>query len=124
MTKKQKEFIAEAKIVSDEEKFSYDYKSLYVFNSGKMYNGFWGKGLVHYNQIIIIGITKDDERINITGNYQCDAYDITNRLELTPTRTDIPNKLGCICHYLLPSNCYFKLIHCLSDVHFEVFRNV
>jgi len=36
MTKNQKEFIEKAKIVNDEEKFSYLYKRLYIFNSGKM----------------------------------------------------------------------------------------
>lgn len=116
----QKELLENAKKVNYDEKFNYEYKSLYIINSEKAYNGFWGEN--SYNAIIILGLTNEGEYINITGDYQCDSYEIINLNELIPTRTDIPNDLNCIRHFVLSKKYFFKLNHCLSDVSFEVVK--
>lgn len=54
MTKKQKEFIAKAK-----PKTSEMFKGLYIADSGKAYDGFWGKN--GYNSMVIIGETTSGE---------------------------------------------------------------
>jgi len=117
MTDKQKEFIVKAKEVDYKEKFSYNYKSLYVFNSGKRYDD---EKWAEYNNIIIIGYTDTNEYINITDF--SDIYEIANLNELATVRTDIPRELGCIRHWIF-SGFHFKLIYCMSDCRFEVVRN-
>lgn len=119
MTDNQKKFIEEAKIVDKKEKFSYKYRDLYIIDSGKQYDGFWGKN--GFNYIIIIGRTENNEYINITEDYQCDIYEIHNSLSNCGIRADVPCDLkGCIHHFLLSRECYFKLITQMSEVQFRV----
>jgi hypothetical protein len=121
MTDNQKKFIEEAKIVSEKEKFNYKYRALYIIDSGKQYNGFWGKN--GFNYIIIIGRNENGEYINITEDYQCDVYEIQNSSEVLGIRTDISSDLkGCIHHFFFSRKDYFKLTSSLSEVRFKVER--
>lgn len=123
MTDKQKKFIEEAKIVDIKEKFNYKYRALYIFDSGKQYDGFWGKN--GFNYIIIIGRNENGEYINITEDYQCDVYEIISNSEKYGIRTDISSDLkGSIHHFLLSRECYFKLTSQMSEVRFIVEREV
>lgn len=121
MTKKEKKLIERAIILEDEkEMFNLNYKSIYIINSGKLYDGFWGKN--GYKSIIVLGLDEEKRLINISRNYQCDAFEIKTQYELGYPRFDIPKDDNCFRIFLLSSNFVFKLKHALSDITFEVVR--
>lgn len=121
MTGKEKKLIERAIILEDEkEMFNLNYRCIYIINSGKLYDGFWGKN--GYKSIIVLGLDEEKRLINISRNYQCDAFDIKTQYELVYPRFDIPKDDNCFRIFLLSSNFVFKLKHALSDISFEVVR--
>ena len=121
MTGKEKKLIERAIILEDEkEMFNLNYKSIYIINSGKLYDGFWGKN--GYKSIIVLGLDEEKRLINISRNYQCDAFDIKTQYELGYPRFDIPKDDNCFRIFLLAKEYVFKLTHALSDISFEVVR--
>ena len=121
MNSKKKKLIERAIILEDEkEMFNLNYKSIYIINSGKLYDGFWRKN--GYKSIIVLGLDEEERLINISRNYQCDAFDIKTQYELGYPRFDIPKDDNCFRIFLLAKEYVFKLKHALSDIIFEVVR--
>ena len=121
MTEKEKKLIERAIILEDEkEMFNLNYKSIYIINSGKLYDGFWGKN--GYKSIIVLGLDEEERLINISRNYQCDVFDIKTQYEFGYPRFDIPKDDNCFRIFLLERKYVFKLTHALSDISFEVVR--
>lgn len=119
MTSKEKNLIERAIILEDEnEMFNLKYRNIYIINTGKLYDGFWGKN--GYNSIIVLALDMDNRLINISRNYQCDAFDIKSQYEYANPRFDIPNDENCFRIFLLTNKHHFKLTHALSDISFEV----
>lgn len=120
MTEKEKKLI-ERSIILEDEMFDLKYRCIYIINSGKLYDGFWGKN--GYKSIIVLGLDEDERLINISRNYQCDAFDIKSHYEFGYPRFDIPKDDNCFRIFLLEREYVFKLKHALSDISFEVVRN-
>ena len=114
MTTKQKELIESAKPYEEGIEFS----CVYIINSGKNYNGFWGKN--DYRQIIVIGESSNKERYKIEGS-QYDVLEIENKHDY-PLKFDIPKDKDCIRVFTIPS---FKIIcsnHLASSLMLEVIK--
>lgn len=122
MTNKEKNLIEKAVILEDEnEMFNLNYKYIYIINSGKLYDGFWGKN--DYKSIIVLALDINDRLINISRNYQCDTFEIKTQYEFGYPRFDIPKDENCFRIFLQSKNYVFKLQNALSDISFEVINN-
>lgn len=79
MKQNQKQLIESAKVLENKMmKFS----SIYIINSEKEYNGFWGKN--DFRRIIVLGKDKENNELyNISGNYQVDDLKIENKYGLS-----------------------------------------
>ena len=101
MKKALKELIAKAKPYDESIK---DFEAFYLVDSGKKYNGFWGKSK-YYNQYIVIGIVvkpnNEIEYYNLNSDYQSDIVKLVNSSTnpLHSVEFDIDNELGCIRMY-------------------------
>ena len=88
MNKKLKELIKKALPYKDE-----ILNGLLIVNSGKLYNGFWGKN--GYNNIIVIGheLRKNNTRQYYFLTENSDVVDIEN---IESCHIDIDHDLGCV----------------------------
>lgn len=121
MNSKEKKLIERAIILEDKnEMFNLNYKNIYIINSGKLYDGFWGKN--GYKSIIVLALDTHDRLINISRNYECDSFEIKTQYEYGYPRFDIPKDDNCFRIFLLSNKCVFKLKHALSDITFEVVK--
>lgn len=120
MNSKEKKLIEKAIILEEREMFNLQYNCIYIINSGKLYNGFWGKN--GYKSIIVLALDTHDRLINISRNYECDAFEIKTQYEFGYPRFEIPKNDNCFKIYLLAKEYVFKLTHALSDISFEVIK--
>ena len=94
MTSKQKKLIESAKPYQS----GIALRSIYIINSGKDYNGTWGKN--GYRQIIVLGRDGNNELYNIKGD-QYDILTIENEYDYR-LKFDIESENDCLRMWVLP----------------------
>lgn len=117
MTKKQKEFIESAKPlpkIYDNMKFS----GVYIIDSGKQYNGFWGKN--GFKNLIILGRNEEDEELYILSDKHCDIMEIEN-IYKGVFMYDIPKESDCI-RMCFSGPYYFTVETKLSTLKLKVIK--
>ena len=122
MTKKEKELINEAIIVDNKELLKLSFESIYMINSGKLYNGFFGKN--GYNNIILLGVTRDDNKIiNITNSSHVDVFELDATNFEYGIKFEIPSETNCFHIYTLSKRYNFKIEDMLSTYKLKIERN-
>ena len=86
--KKKNKLIKSAKTYDGKSLFN----SIYIINSEKNYDGFWGQN--GFRKIIVIGVTAENELFKIENN-QYDLLEINNPYDYS-LRFEISNKNDCL----------------------------
>ena len=90
MKNELKDIIANAKQYRREELYS-----LYVIDSGKKYNGFYG--VTGYNNIIVIGVARKKEADENEYYLLTNWSDVVRVTDIKSCSVEISTKLGCVC---------------------------
>lgn len=121
MTKKEKELIKDAIIVDNKELLKLSFDSIYMINSGKLYNGSWGK--TGYNNIILLGVTKDNKIIKITNDIDVDIFELNATNFEYGIKFEIPKETNCFHIYILSERYNFKIKNMCSTYYLKIERN-
>lgn len=89
MNKACKELIENAQTYNCQE-----IKTLYIINSGRLYNGLWGKN--GYNNIIVLGEAKDKNFYILSSKHQTDVVNVQSLFENETCSIDISGKYNCV----------------------------